>query len=101
MGAIGSMFSKSRDGWPRNDREYARAHVGCNVTTCPNGKCRATGECIDAPRVTAPPLVPDLPLAVRLRDEVWPPLPQMVAQRRAQLADEPRREAQAKDPRNG
>lgn len=58
MGAIGSMFSKSRDGWPRNDREYARAHVGCNVTTCPNGKCRATGECIDAPRVTAPPLVP-------------------------------------------
>lgn len=25
----------------------ARQHVGCNVTTCPNGKCRATGECVD------------------------------------------------------
>ena len=33
--------------WPTNDRERARNHVGCNVTTCPNGKCRATGECID------------------------------------------------------
>lgn len=25
----------------------ARQHIGCNVTTCPNGKCRATGECIN------------------------------------------------------
>lgn len=33
---------------------------GCNVTTCPNGKCRMTGECIDAiPRVPSPPLIPD------------------------------------------
>jgi hypothetical protein len=40
-----------------NDREWARGavpvesplrnHVGCNVTTCPNGKCRAIGECIN------------------------------------------------------
>jgi hypothetical protein len=32
--------------------------IGCNVTTCPNGKCRATGECIDLPRVKSPPLAP-------------------------------------------
>jgi hypothetical protein len=32
---------------------------GCNATTCPNLKCRTTGECIDAlPRVESPPLVP-------------------------------------------
>ena len=36
-------------------------HRGCNVTTCPNGKCRATGECIDLPVVASPPLVPDAP----------------------------------------
>jgi hypothetical protein len=40
-----------------NDREWARGaepipsplrqHIGCNPTTCPNGKCQATGECID------------------------------------------------------
>jgi len=34
-------------GWPRNDREWARSHIGCNVTTCPNGKCQTTGECIE------------------------------------------------------
>lgn len=48
-------------------------HVGCNVTTCPNGACRATGECIDGPIrrqhveisdrhvpfVASPPLAPD------------------------------------------
>lgn len=54
--------------WPQNDREWARGHmanhIGCNVTTCPNGKCRATGECIDLPRVESPPLVPSLPLPV-------------------------------------
>lgn len=33
--------------WPKNDREWARNHIGCNVATCPNGKCRATGECIE------------------------------------------------------
>ena len=43
--------------WPMNDREWARGaepvasplrlHIGCNPTTCPNGKCKATGECID------------------------------------------------------
>lgn len=26
---------------------WPEQHIGCNVTTCPNGKCRATGECID------------------------------------------------------
>lgn len=25
----------------------ARRHIVCSVTTCPNGKCRATGECIE------------------------------------------------------
>lgn len=45
--------------WPRNDREWANSHVGCNVTTCPNGKCRATGQCIDLPVVPSPPIVPD------------------------------------------
>ncbi len=35
--------------WPTTDREWARSHIGCNVTTCPNGKCRATGECVDKP----------------------------------------------------
>lgn len=33
--------------WPKNDREWARSHIGCNPSTCPNGKCKATGECID------------------------------------------------------
>lgn len=33
--------------WPKNDREWANQHVGCNVTTCPNGKCNQTGECQD------------------------------------------------------
>jgi hypothetical protein len=43
--------------WPMNDREWARGavpvesplrgQIGCNVTTCPNGKCRAIGECIN------------------------------------------------------
>jgi hypothetical protein len=28
-------------------RPWPVGHVGCNVTTCPNGKCRSTGECID------------------------------------------------------
>lgn len=28
---------------------YYRTHIGCNVTTCPNGKCNATGECQDNP----------------------------------------------------
>lgn len=59
--------------WPKNDREWTRH--GCNVTTCPNSKCRATGECIDAttarqhvkisnrhplPVIESPPLAPDL-----------------------------------------
>ncbi|KRQ11950.1 hypothetical protein AOQ73_05955 [Bradyrhizobium pachyrhizi] len=35
--------------WPTTDREWARSHIGCNVTTCPNGKCQATGECVDKP----------------------------------------------------
>jgi hypothetical protein len=39
---------------------------------------------------------PRLPLAVRLRDEAGPPLPQMVAQRRAQLE----RDMDANDFRN-
>lgn len=34
----------------------------------------------------APFMEVPLPLAVRLRDETGPPLPQMIAQRRAQLA---------------
>lgn len=38
----------------RHERVEARAaladHKGCNVTTCPNGKCNATGECQDRPR---------------------------------------------------
>lgn len=46
--------------WPKNDREWARDHIGCNVTTCPNGKCRATGECVDLPTVKSPPLAPGL-----------------------------------------
>lgn len=50
----------------------------CNPATCPNGKCNATGECIEKQR-------PSLPLAVRLRDEAGPPLPQMIANRRAQI----------------
>lgn len=29
------------------DKPRPKAHIGCNVTTCPNGKCRATGECIN------------------------------------------------------
>ena len=41
--------------WPANDREWARAQidkqVGCNVGTCPNGKCQATGECIEQVRL--------------------------------------------------
>lgn len=47
--------------WPKNDREWARSHIGCNVTTCPNGKCQATGECVDLPAVKSPPLAPALP----------------------------------------
>ena len=50
-------------------------HDGCNVTTCPNLKCRTTGECIDMaarrqhikisdrhplPVVPSPPLAPDM-----------------------------------------
>lgn len=46
--------------WPRTDREWARSHIGCNPSTCPNGKCQATGECIDLPVVESPPLAPDL-----------------------------------------
>src|SRR4051794_965130 len=44
--------------WPRSDREWARNRIGCNVTTCPNGKCRATEQCIDLPVIPSPPLVP-------------------------------------------
>lgn len=29
------------------EKPRPKAHIGCNVTTCPNGKCRATGECVD------------------------------------------------------
>lgn len=33
---------------------------GCNATTCPNGKCRATSECQDAlPRVASSPMIPE------------------------------------------
>lgn len=52
----------------------------CNPATCTNGKCNATGECVEAMRPGT-----QIPLAVRLRDESGPPLPQMVAQRREQI----------------
>lgn len=59
--------------WPQNDREWARKHRGCNVSTCPNGKCQATGECIDAAVARqhveiserhSPPLAPDAPRTI-------------------------------------
>jgi hypothetical protein len=34
-------------------------HIGCNVTTCPNGACRFTGQCKDLQRVASPPLAPE------------------------------------------
>lgn len=40
----------------RRELRINKQHVGCNVTTCPNGKCRATGECVDrAKRADAKP----------------------------------------------
>lgn len=35
--------------WPEQLRKPRPVHPaqGCNATTCPNGKCRATGECIE------------------------------------------------------
>lgn len=53
--------------WPTNDREWARNHVGCNVTTCPYGECRATGECKakrHLPTVESPPLAPEAPRTI-------------------------------------
>lgn len=73
--------------WPANDREFARAHLGCNVSTCPNGKCQATGECIDLPVVESPPLAPDFKYRYPFDD--------------AGHTDEARRKEQAQDPRNG
>ena len=53
-----------------------------------NAKARETGGCV-IPLSASPPEQPAaLPLAVRLRDEAGPPLPQMIAQRRAQLSQE-------------
>lgn len=58
-------MNRHEQNWPTNDREWARGHVGCNVTTCPNGKCQQTGECVDAlPRVESPPLAPDAPRTI-------------------------------------
>lgn len=61
--------------FPKNDREWARSHVGCNVTTCPNGACRLTGRCLDSSKATALrsiPHVPSPPLAHGYCSETGP-----------------------------
>ena len=50
---------------PLLTRPWPEGHIGCNVTTCPNGKCRQTGECQDAsPRVESPPIAPESPRTI-------------------------------------
>lgn len=49
----------------------------CNLATCTNGKCNATGECIEAARpsaqhVVSPSLVPNIPPDVRDAICKWP-----------------------------
>lgn len=57
--SIGGPFDAV--GWPQN-------HIGCNVSTCPNDRCNASGVCVGGTFVPSPPLVPDI------RDAVckWP-----------------------------
>jgi hypothetical protein len=63
-------------------REQLAQHIGCNVTTCPNSKCQATGECIDATTARQHVKISDRQPSPRAAEEAW-------------------REQQAKDPRNG
>lgn len=63
---MGERGPHARQGWSigplskviamYNRNDVFKDHVGCNATTCPNGKCRATGECQDTK-----PWGPDLP----------------------------------------